>query len=184
VVSYLRSFRPERQPPRRRRRADPDAARWCYDEVDDERRSLRHVEMRADDGTYLVAATRGSVPDELLPRPGADAEEMTPEAFAEVWRLARGRLDGVAEVEIFQVQPRTEDGLPVVVRCVGGAVRVGSRLDRIRETGEPVTITVARIVVFDRDVEQITPLHSATLILSGAGPARIHAGQHLDGRTA
>jgi hypothetical protein len=171
---------------------DQDAARWSYDELDDERRSLRHIESRADDGTYLVAAARGSgedearygvVPVEPLPLPGADWHEMTAVQFAELWRLARCRLDGTAEIAIHEIRPPAGDGLPVVVRCVGGLVQVGSRFDRVRETGEQVALTVARVLVFDRDVAGITPPHTAILILADGGSARIRAGHHLDGRT-
>jgi hypothetical protein len=57
---------------------------------------------------------------------------MTAAGFAELWRLARCHLDGAAELQIHEVRPRSGEGLPVVGRCVGGLVRVGSRLDRVR----------------------------------------------------
>jgi hypothetical protein len=142
------------------------------------------VAARESGGSSAVAeyeARYGVVPEEPPP-PGADAQELTADGFAGLWRQARCRLDGVAEVQIHELRPRTADGLAVVVRCVGGSVGVGSRLDRIRETGEQVALVVARILVFDRDVDQITPPHTAMLILSGADRARIRAGQHLDGR--
>jgi hypothetical protein len=197
VVSYVRSYRPERDPLRRRRRADRDAARWDYDEVDAERKSLRHIEMRADDGTYLAAAARepdgfpalpdhearyGVVPQAPVPPLGEHVSEMTADAFEELWRLARCALDGRAEVQIHEAQPRTPDGLAVVVRCVGGQVRVGSRFDRVRETGDPVDLTVARISMYGGEAGALTPPGTATLILSGPGWMR--AGQHLDGRTS
>jgi hypothetical protein len=178
VVTYVRSYWPERRPQRQRRRADRDAARWTYDEVGADREVLRHIEMRADDGTYLAAvdhAEERSV--------GAKPQEMAADAFEELWRLARCQLNGEAEVRIEQVYPAVEDGLPVVVRCVGGRVRPGSRFLRVRETGEPVTITVARILRHDRDVDELTPLHTGVLILSKTGAARVRAGHHLEGRT-
>jgi hypothetical protein len=39
-----------------------------------------------------------------------------------------------------------------------------------------------RALLYDCDVDRITPPDSALLILSGGGPARIRAGHHLDGR--
>lgn len=198
-MSYVRSFRPERHPARRRRRADQDAARWSYDEVDSERRPLRHIEMRADDGTYLAAAARepggvqaasgpearyGIVPEAPVPPLGEHVSEMTADDFEHLWRLARCALDGRAEVQIYEVRPRIQDGLAVVVRCVGGRVRVHSRFHRVRETGDPVSLTVARILVPYGETAVLTPLCTATLILSGAGSPRVRAGQHLDGRTS
>jgi hypothetical protein len=199
VVSYLRSYRPERHPVRRRRRADPDAARWSYDEVDAERRPMRHIAMRADDGTYLAAAVRepggvqaapehearyGVVPQAPVPPLGEHVSEMAGEDFEHLWRLARCELDGRAEVQIYKVQPRTQSGLAVVVRCVGGRVRMGSRFDQVRETGDPVSLTVARILVPFGETTVLTPPGTATLILSGPGCPRVRAGQHLDGRTS
>jgi len=178
VVTYVRSFWPERRPKRQRRRADRDAARWTYDELGADGKVRRHIEMRADDGTYLAAL------DHVEERSvGADPQEMAAEGFEELWRLARCQLNGEAEVWIEQVCPAVADGLPVVVRCVGGRVRPGSRLLRVRETGEPVTITVARIQRYDRDVDELTPPHTGVLILSATGTPWIRAGHHLDGRT-
>ncbi|MGW4942378.1 hypothetical protein ACWEOZ_12425 [Actinoplanes sp. NPDC004185] len=178
MVTYVRSYWPERRPHRQRRRADRDAARWTYDELGADEKVLRHIEMRADDGTYLAAVDHAE--ERGL---GADPQEMAADVFEELWRLARCQLNGEAEVRIEEVCPAVEDGLPVVVRCVGGRVRAGSRFLRVRETGEPVTITVARIARYDRDVDELTPLHTGVLILSVTGAPRIRAGHHLDGRT-
>jgi len=177
-----------------------------YDELDAERRPLRHVEMRADDGTYLAAAARaemfaarqsggvkavtdyetryGVVPEAPLPPLGDDVREMAASSFEEVWRLARCQLDGRAEVWIDRVRPSASDGIAVVVRCVGGRVRVGSRLDRVRETGEQVSLTVVRILRWeDVEVDELRPAETAMLILSDTGSARLLADRHLDGRT-
>jgi hypothetical protein len=178
VVTYVRSYWPEHRPHRQRRRADRDAARWTYDELGTDGKVLRHVEMRADDGTYLAAVECAG--ERAV---GTNPQEMTADVFEELWRLARCELNGEAQVWIEQVCPAVEDGLPVVVRCVGGRIRPGSRFLRVRETGEPVTITVTRIQRYDRDVAELTPLHTGVLILSTTGAPRIRAGLHLDGRT-
>ena len=178
VVTYVRSYWPERRPERKRRRADRDAARWTYDELGADGKVLRHIEMRADDGTYLAAVDHAE--ERSI---GTNPQEMAADVFEELWRLARCQLNGEAEVWIEQVCPAVADGLPVVVRCVGGRVRPGSRFLRVRETGEPVTITVARIQRYDRDVDELTTLHTGVLILSTTGAPRIRAGHHLDGRT-
>lgn len=129
-MTYVRSRWPERRPHRRRPRADRDAARWSYDELDAAGRPIRHIEMRADNGTFLAAADRegglGVAPETL----GGDPQEVTADTVEELWRLARCRLNGEAEVQIAEVHPATADGLPVVVRCVGGRVRPGSSLHR------------------------------------------------------
>jgi hypothetical protein len=155
--------------------------------------------MRADDGTYLAAAAReaggaqartehqaryGVVPRAPVPPLDEHMSEMTAADFEHLWRLARCELDGRAEVQIHEVRPRTRDGLAVVVRCVGGRVQVGSRLDRVRETGDPVSLTVAQILRPFGETTVLTPPCTATLILSGSGSPRVRAGQHLDGRTS
>jgi hypothetical protein len=144
---------------------------------------LRHIEMRADDGTFLAAVEHedghGVGPATL----GADPQEMTADAFEEMWRLARCQLNGEAEVWVEEVYPRTTDGLPVVVRCVGGRIRTGSRFSRVRETGEQVGFTVVRILRFDREVKELTPAHTAVLVLSGTESGWVRAGHHLDGHT-
>lgn len=149
---------------------------YTYTELDPHGRPVRHIELDARTGTYLAAGAGGHPPP-------ADASEMDPDDFDELWRRARCYLDGRAEVQIHRVEPATPEGLPVVVRCVGGRVRVGTRLTSVRETFETVTITVARIICYGRDVPEITPLHTATLILAGVGHARVHADLHLDGFT-
>ncbi|WP_433725568.1 hypothetical protein ACQP2Y_06770 [Actinoplanes sp. CA-051413] len=57
------------------------------------------------------------------------------------------------------------------------------RLARCQLNGEPVTITGARILRYDRYVDELTPLHTGVLILSTTGAPRIRAGHHLEGRT-
>lgn len=184
MATYVRSRWSERRPHRRRLRSDRDAARWSYDELDAAGRPIRHIEMRADNGTFLAAADREVGPGVVPEAPGADPQEMTADTFEELWRLARCQLNGEAEVQIAEIRPATAEGLPVVVRCVGGRVRPGSSLHRVRETGQPVAITVTRILRYDRDVDELTPAHTATLILAITGPAAIRAGHHLHGRTA
>lgn len=169
----MRTFWPERRPHRRSRRADGDAARWSYVELTGDGTPLRHIEMRADDGTYLSAVTGGGPP----PPPGG--EELTAEAFEELWRLARCRLDGLAQIQIHEVRPQSPDGLPVVVRCIGGQVRVGRRLDRSSDPAEQVDFTVIQILRAGREVTELTPSHTALLTLSGTG--RLRAGQVLTG---
>jgi hypothetical protein len=96
---------------------------WCYDELDDERRSTRHIEVRAQDQTFLAAASLrdvleardsgepwavnayehryGIVPEAPFPMATADGESsMEPipaEKFERLWlqgRLARESLHG------------------------------------------------------------------------------------------
>jgi hypothetical protein len=171
VVTFIRTFWPERRPHRRRRRADADAARRSYTELADDGTPLRHIESRADDGTWLAAVT-GTAP--ALP-PGG--EEMHAEVFEELWRRARCHLDGLAQIRIHEVRPQTPDGVPVVARCIGGRVRVGSRLDRSSDPDERVDFTVTRI----EGAAELRPLRGALLTLSGSG--RLRADLILDGHT-
>jgi len=101
----------------------PDEDIWGYDELDDERWSTRHIEVRAQDQTFLAAASLaevleardsggvdaaiacehryGIVPDAPFPIATADGEpsiEPIPaEKFEQLWqqgRQARERLHG------------------------------------------------------------------------------------------
>jgi hypothetical protein len=173
VPTYVRTFRPERHPHRRRRRPDADAARRSYTELAADGTPLRHIEMRADDGTYLSAAAGG-------PPPPPGSEEITAEQFEELWRLARCQLDGVVQIQIHEVRPQAPHGLPVVVRCLGGRVRPGSRFDQSRNPADQIEFTVTRIERPGGEVTELTPPHSALLILTGTG--RLQPNQTLTGK--
>jgi hypothetical protein len=95
----------------------PDDDLWCYDELDDDRWSLRHVEVRRSDGVIVAAASLAEV---LAARdsggvdavrdyearygvaPGAACPIQSDEfpieavgsaAFEDLWRRGRHRLD-------------------------------------------------------------------------------------------
>jgi hypothetical protein len=96
----------------------PDEDMWCFDELDDDRWSTRHIEMRARDQTFVAAASLaefqaardpndrqavialenryGVVPDAAFPTATADdeppIEPITAERFEELWRLGRQQL--------------------------------------------------------------------------------------------
>jgi hypothetical protein len=101
----------------------PDEDIWGYDELDDQRWSTRHIEIRAQDQTFLAAASLAEVleardsggadaviayehrygiaPDAPFPTTTAEGEpsiEPIPaEKFEQLWqqgRQARGRLHG------------------------------------------------------------------------------------------
>ncbi|GAA0797702.1 hypothetical protein Sya03_53100 [Spirilliplanes yamanashiensis] len=92
--------------------------------------------------------------------------------------------DGAVELEVHEVRPREPAGLPVVVRCISGRLRVGSPLHEIRETAEPVDLVVTRIRRYDRDLPYLDPAATALLTLAGPPDARVRSGTHLRGRSA
>jgi hypothetical protein len=102
VVSYIRWFQ-------------PDDELWCYDELDDERWSVRHIEVRARDRAFVAAASLaevlqardspdgwavnayerryGVVPELAFPVVAADdeppIEAVTAEEFERLWEHGR-----------------------------------------------------------------------------------------------
>ena len=159
VISYVRAYRAGRDP------------RRSYHELAGDGTPLRHIEMRAADGTYLAAVSAGA------PAAPPGAEPMTAADFEEIWRLARCQLDGVVQIQIHEVRRQAPDGVPVVIRCLGGQLRRGSSFT----DGDGTDLTVVRMLLFDREVPVVTPLHSALITLSGTG--RVRAGQVLQGRS-
>ena len=160
----------------------PTYARWTgrdqlrrYAELDDDGSLLRYVELRATDGTYLTATARPLPAVEV-----AQAEAMPAGEFADLWRLARAQLDGTIDLEVHEVRPREPAGLPVVVRCVSGRLKVGSALER--DTGGDLVVT--RIQRYDRDLRHLDPAGAALVTLAGPPGARVRSGTHLRGRTA
>jgi hypothetical protein len=93
----------------------PDEDLWCYDELDDERWSTRHIEVRGKDQTFVAAAslaealqvrdssdpqavtdyeTRyGVVPEAAFPAAPADnappIESITTDQFEQLWQQGR-----------------------------------------------------------------------------------------------
>jgi hypothetical protein len=96
----------------------PDGDVWAYDELDADRWSLRHVEVRRADGRIVAAGSLaevlaardtvgidavceyeskyGVVPEGTFPEPGSgyDLEEITAEDFEALWRKGRQSLGG------------------------------------------------------------------------------------------
>lgn len=96
----------------------PEEDRWNYDELDTDRWSLRHVELRGD-GAVMAAASLaevlaardsggagavaryerryGVVPEAPFPSPDADVEPvletLSATEFEQLWRQARRQLD-------------------------------------------------------------------------------------------
>jgi hypothetical protein len=95
----------------------PDDNLWCYEELDDRRWCVRHIEVRAGDGTIMTAAALAEVlaardvggveavrayeaiygvaPESALP---IQSEEYPIEAvdqavFDDLWRISRSHLD-------------------------------------------------------------------------------------------
>ncbi|GGR68070.1 hypothetical protein GCM10010169_09700 [Micromonospora fulviviridis] len=97
----------------------PEEDRWNYDELDTDRWSLRHVELRGSDQAVMAAASLaevlaardsggagavvryerryGVVPEALFPSPDADVEPvletLSATEFEQLWRRARRQLD-------------------------------------------------------------------------------------------
>jgi hypothetical protein len=93
----------------------PDESLWCYDELDDERWSTRHIEMQAHDQTFAAAASLaevlaerdsgdphavnayerryGIVPEAAFPATTADdqpcTESITADEFERLWQEGR-----------------------------------------------------------------------------------------------
>ena len=93
----------------------PDDDLWCYDELDDERWSMRHIEVRAQDRTFVAAASLtealeasdagdpsairayerryGIVPEASFPTATADdqppIEPIAAETFERLWQRGR-----------------------------------------------------------------------------------------------
>jgi len=106
VATYVQWFR-------------PDEDLCCYDELNDERWSTRHIEVRAHDQTFLAVASLaevleardsgepgavsayenryGILPEAPFPRAVADTEPIPAEKFERLWqqgRQARDRAGG------------------------------------------------------------------------------------------
>jgi hypothetical protein len=95
----------------------PDDDLWCYDELGDDRWSLRHVEVRGSDGVIVTAASLAEVlaardsgdvaavrsyearygvaPEAVFPMQSDEypIEAVDSAAFEDLWRRGRHRLD-------------------------------------------------------------------------------------------
>ncbi len=77
----------------------------------------------------------------------------------------------VVEVElaIHQVTIVNPVEATATVRCMVGPVRRGARFDRIHGSAGVIDLELTQILVFQRSVEGIDPVHTALVTLRGTG---------------
>ncbi|MER5863484.1 hypothetical protein [Kitasatospora sp. NPDC002040] len=77
----------------------------------------------------------------------------------------------VAEVElaIDQVTIVTPVEAAATVRCILGPVRCGARFDHIRDSAAAIDLELTQILVYQRSVVELDPVHTALVTLRGAG---------------
>lgn len=80
--------------------------------------------------------------------------------------------DGAGQLEIYSVEDRSAGAATCVVR-VGGVVRTGQRFGAAPDADEAEAaqglFVLDRITRYEKDMDLIDPLHSATVRLSGDG---------------
>jgi hypothetical protein len=95
----------------------------------------------------------------------------------EVNRLRQARV----QLQIDQVQTATTDALVATVRCLAGPVRLGARFTFIDQHSTPINLTLNHIEVYNQTVEELHPVHTARVTLTGTGADLIQPGQTIEG---
>lgn len=90
--------------------------------------------------------------------------------------------DAGGEIQIYSVEERSAATATCAIRCVGGVVRTG-RPFRLRlndvTTGDPVTLSLDWIKLYERVTDSLYPPCSALVQLSGDGVSLLVRGLTL-----
>ncbi|GAA4574302.1 hypothetical protein GCM10023176_41080 [Micromonospora coerulea] len=75
-----------------------------------------------------------------------------------------------AQLQIVEVELAEADTLIVVARCLAGTTRPGTRFRRVRNTAQPINLTVTELWRYPGlQVKALDAPHAARVILTGTG---------------
>ena len=96
---------------------------------------------------------------------------------------------GDIELQIDHPRATGDNEAVVVVRCIRGPVRIGTRFYRIRNSTASIDLTLTSIVFYGHSVDELDAGHTALVTLRGPGvralsSADAHRWQSIQGHSA